>query len=163
MESGPSNLAGERIRIVTDKIIGLQKEIDIEFKIKEGLEKIVKLKGIVMKNKKKPLADATICMQLNKSVEKLEVLNNEMLKRKSQLQHIEDMENDISVNNGDGELIQVVAEDESRKSATKISIFITNDQSTYEVIETIIKTMSLPTVPSNYSLFCTDMDESILI
>jgi hypothetical protein len=172
IESGPANLFGERIRIVSDKITALQREIDIEFKIHEGLEKFVKAKGIFMKNKKKSAADATVCMQLNKSAEKLEVLRNEMQKRRSQLQDIhakeslnmitaeKESEYDNITNNGDGGIITVVSEDESTKTVTKKSIFITNDQSTREVIQSIVEKMNLSSDPGDYSLSYIDMEES---
>lgn len=194
--------ASERIRLIAEKLAALQKEVDIEMKIQQGLEKIIKAKGISNIKKKKNLpADAEVLTQLEKSTNRLDFLKHEMQKRRIQLQTLQDKHDaafeemlevpfkrgtrlrkgnsvgDINMMNSqdlgkgtdselqddrDGGLIRVLAEDEFTKTQSKKAIFISHNQSTVEVIATILQKMNIPGIPSNYSLGYINAEQSNL-
>lgn len=86
---------------MSEKIAALQKEAAIEIKIQQGLERIVIVKGISKSSKKKSAQDADVLFQLEKSVNRLDALKNEMQKRKVQLQALqakEDLEFNEMIN-----------------------------------------------------------------
>jgi Ras association (RalGDS/AF-6) domain len=183
----------------------LQKEVDIEMKIQQGLEKIIKVKNISRANKKKQASDMDVLLQLEKSNTRLEVLKHEMQKRRVQLQAMqakhdaafeELMErplkrgeqtrrNNVSNNSHgnlelnpsvsgeitkprdselhddrDGGLIRVLAEDDILKTQTKKAIYISNNQSTKEVICTIMQKMNIPGPSDDYTLSYPGVDNS---
>ncbi|TPX36236.1 hypothetical protein SmJEL517_g01581 [Synchytrium microbalum] len=77
----------EKLRRVADKIQALQKEIDIEMKIRDGLEKVILARGGLggPKNKKATPQEIEMAAQMDKSNKKLDVLKHEIQKCKAQL------------------------------------------------------------------------------
>ncbi|KAL2920040.1 hypothetical protein HK105_200106 [Polyrhizophydium stewartii] len=89
LDIGPE-FHSEKLRLVAEKLGALQKEVDIEMKIRDGLEKITKAKQAVsgkIKNKKGPEQD--VHSQLERNTKKLEALKHEMQKCRLQLQSLQ--------------------------------------------------------------------------
>jgi hypothetical protein len=171
--------SSEKIRLIQEKIIALQREVDIELKIQEGVEKIVKAKKIG-KSKQKTAAEKDIILQLEKNNKRLEVLKHEMQKRKVQLQSAQlsavaapviagqakkgplsklahGLENKRTNSNTDTSMLdtgilRVVVVDPITKSEFKKAIYITENQSTVEVIEMILTKSNVAGTPNDYEL-----------
>nr|KAJ3422981.1 Rho guanine nucleotide exchange factor 3 [Polyrhizophydium stewartii] len=141
LDIGPE-FHSEKLRLVAEKLGALQKEVDIEMKIRDGLEKITKAKQAVsgkIKNKKGPEQD--VHSQLERNTKKLEALKHEM-------QNTEDLQ--------DGGLIRVLIEDPATKTESKKAIYIRENQSTIEVIERILEKANLPGIPTDFQLTYTN-------
>jgi hypothetical protein len=74
----------EKIRRVEEKITATQKEFDIEMRIKDGLTKISKAKGSLLKRNKKSM-DSDTNAQIETSAKKLDILKHELHKCQIQL------------------------------------------------------------------------------
>ena len=168
----------EKIRLIQEKIVALQREVDIELKIQEGLEKIVKAKKIG-RNKQKTAMEKDIILQLEKNNKRLELLKHEMQKRKVQLQtaqlsvtassvttgqtkkspigRLTQLDNKHSGSNTDTSMLdtgilRVVVVDPITKAEFKKAIYITENQSTVEVIEMILTKSNVAGTPNEYEL-----------
>lgn len=82
------DIGSEAMRIVTEKLAALQKEVDIEIQIQEGLEKIVKTKKPSKAGKRTPF-EIDVAAQLEKNIKRLDGLKHEMQKRTIQLQNMQ--------------------------------------------------------------------------
>ncbi|KAJ3305041.1 Intersectin-2 [Kappamyces sp. JEL0829] len=167
----------DAIRLVQEKLIALQREVDIELKIQEGLEKLVKAKKI-SKASKKNVAENDILAQLEKNTKRLDVLKHEMQKRKVQLQTMQltlaatpaprhvlskkgssnkfgaDLVSASATSEPiiDTGLLRVVVIDPNTKLEFKKAIYVTENQSTVEVIEMILNKFNLPGTPNEFAL-----------
>ena len=94
-------MSAERLRLVNEKLIALQKEVDIEMKIRDGLEKICKAKQAEKSSKSKKIQN-DMSTQLEKNNRRLDALKHELQKRRLQFQalqqashSLEDVENKL--------------------------------------------------------------------
>ncbi|KAI8898381.1 hypothetical protein BC833DRAFT_620385 [Globomyces pollinis-pini] len=171
----------EKTRLVEEKLAALQKEVDIEMKIHEGLEKITKAKyeKRVGWQNKKTAAEKDIAFQLEKNNKRLEVLKHEMQKRMVQLQSMQvvatvplkdtpEVQTNVGMSNrvtGSGSvqnlndpdlmdtgLIRVLVVDTVTKTESKKAIYISQNKSTIEVIEIILNKSNLPGLPIEFQL-----------
>lgn len=154
--------------------MALQREVDIELKIQEGLEKLTKAKS---KSKQK---DAGISSQLEKNNKRLDFLKHEIQKRNMQLQALQNSpkaadpiqqklsrkklvpklssagigkaESVTELSGMDTGLLRVVVVDPATKSEFKKAVFITENQSTVEVIEMILSKANFNVVPNQFQL-----------
>jgi hypothetical protein len=86
IDHGTAEVQTEKLKKIEEKIQAIQKEIDIELKIRDGLDKMVKAKvHLAGKSSKKGKDDADVASQLDRSNKKLEVLKHEYKKYKLQL------------------------------------------------------------------------------
>ncbi|KAI8917968.1 hypothetical protein BC831DRAFT_406839 [Entophlyctis helioformis] len=105
LEVGPE-VHSEKLRLVTEKLGALQKEIDIEMKIRDGLEKITKAKhgggsggsgggsGMKLgKSGKKSQQEMDVTSQLDRNSKRLEMLKHELQKRRLQMQSLQQQAN----------------------------------------------------------------------
>ncbi|KAJ1345087.1 hypothetical protein BSLG_000602 [Batrachochytrium salamandrivorans] len=207
----------EKIRLVAEKLGALEKEVDIEMKIRDGLEKITKAKqagGVSVEH--------DVISQLERNTKRLAALKHEMQKRRLQLQNLQatvvpvlppptplelssdsvKLTNDDAINvqygqclrtsHGgsaglsrsmnlatipaipghlkdtdevqDGGLIRVLIEDPATKTESKKAIYISENQSTIEVIERILEKANLAGIPTAFELSYTSADgERILV
>lgn len=160
----------EKVRLIQEKLVALQREVDIELKIQEGLEKIVKAKK-VERSSKKSSVEKDILVQLDKNNKRLDILKHEMQKRKVQLQTAQ-----ISIDRGgslkkglvygiekkttssnnadviDTGILRVVYVDPVTRAEFKKVVYITENQSTVEVIEMILNKANLLGSPNEYNL-----------
>jgi hypothetical protein len=160
----------DAIRLVQEKLIALQREVDIELKIQEGLDKLVKAK---IKVSKKGVLENDIIIQLEKSTKRLDVLKHEIQKRKIQLQTMQlalasILSRECTGNsksrrhnpNGppssepiiDTGLLRVVVIDPVTKLESKKIVYIKENQSTVEVIETVLNKFNISGAPNNFDL-----------
>jgi hypothetical protein len=167
----------EKLRIVQEKLVALQREVNIELKIHEGLEKITKAKSEGQQSKSKiKKTEKDINTQLEKNNNRLEALKHEMQKRTIQLHALQKVQHDgsdlskkkafaQSNENGstssvtnlplmDTGLLRVIVVDPITKSEFKKAIYIPENQSTVEVIEMILNKANLSGAPNSYQLTC---------
>lgn len=171
------DVGSEAIRIVTEKLTALQKEVDIELQIQEGLEKIMKAKKPAKIGSKKSPFDIDIAAQLEKNTKRLDGLKNEIQKRAIQLQNIQARSALSSVNLpeeattieydrsrtmvmgslNDGNaietgLLRVVVIDPITKLQFKKAVHITENQSTADVIDLILSKSNIAENASKFTL-----------
>lgn len=173
--------SSEKIRLVQEKLIALQREVDIELKIQEGLDRIVKAKAYgIPKRAKKSTLERDILIQLEKNKKRLDVLKHEMQKRTVQLHTIQaipplllglgkkgvyssvgtsiGLQTSISTTNisesvvMDTGLLRLLVIDPITKSEFKKAVYITENQSTVEVIVMVLEKSNLLGQPSEFQL-----------
>ncbi|KAI8905600.1 hypothetical protein EDD86DRAFT_249172 [Gorgonomyces haynaldii] len=167
-------IGSERVKLVAEKLAVLQKEIDMEMKIQDGLEKIAKAKGSLRLKKK---VDPDISNQLEMSGRRLETLKHEMQKRRIQLQSLQaknelisQLNNSLSASedtnqpsDNDGGILRVLVEDPQTKIQAKKVIYISNNQSTLEVITTILGKANVSGKPNEFQLSYQLSDHQIVM
>ena len=161
-------MGSERVKLVAEKLAALQKEVDKEMKIRDGLEKMLKAKAVAAKlTKKKFNPDNEFAFQLEKSNKKLELLKHEMQKRSIQLQSLQvqhDSVTDVSEIDSqeqDTGLLRVTVQDPVTHTQVKKVIFIEANQSTLEVIEKVLNKLTIGGIPSEFELHYVDHEASI--
>lgn len=172
-----TDIGSEAISFITEKLAALQKEIDIELHIQDGLEKLMKAK--------KNVKTTDLSAQLAKNTKRLDSLKHEMQKRTVQLQNMQaqsaaqnnaKLQSESRVNSSasllkrsksvkpimaqadyneimdDTGLLRVVVIDPLTKLQFKKAVYISENQSTLEVIEVVLKKSNLLGNPSDFTL-----------
>ncbi|KAJ3273153.1 hypothetical protein HDV01_004793 [Terramyces sp. JEL0728] len=168
----------DRIRLVQEKLAALQREVDIELKIQEGLSKLTKAK-IDRRKGKRSAAEKDISAQLDKNNKRLEILKHEMQKRMVQLQKLKTpatapqenkMASSISMNGinnqdlSDTGLLKVIVVDSETKSEYKKAIYISENKSTVQVIEMILEKSNINGKAVDFQLtYKNDKNETIVL
>ncbi|KAJ3252436.1 Rho guanine nucleotide exchange factor 26 [Boothiomyces macroporosus] len=170
----------DRIRLVQEKLAALQREVDIELKIQEGLSKLTKAKYDRRKGKKSA-AEKDIIAQLERNNKRLEILKHEMQKRMVQLQKLKTpvtapLENkanlsaSISMNGlnnpdlSDTGLLKVIVVDSETKSEYKKAIYISENKSTVQVIEMILEKSNINGKAEDFQLtYKNDKNETVVL
>ena len=152
--------------MLSEKISILQKEIDVEFKIQDGLTRIVKAKGLVKPRKKDQSTDPDLDVfhQLEKSERRLEAFKHEIQKRRVQLQSVllDSPKSSRVLLATDGGLLRVLVEDPVTQIQAKKVVYIANNQSTLEVIGIILDKSNLKGKPTEYQLCYMGCDRGTL-
>lgn len=141
--------------------MALQREVDIELKIQEGIEKITRAKSKKKKGKKSKDQDE-VDYQLVKNNKKLAILKHELQKRTAQLQVLQQEEAQRSNSNSergkteevseDTGLLRVSVTDPITKSVFKKALHIKENQSTIEVIQFILDKSNINGMPTEFQL-----------
>lgn len=169
----------------------MQREVDIEMKIQEGLEKITKAKP--KKKSKKSTDPNDIDLQLGRTSKRLEILKHEIQKRNKQLQILQtadvvNMPQGLNVQMGrdanillkrasstqgnnniidnetlDTGVLHVIVTDPITNSEFKKAVYIDENRSTIEVIETILNKSNIPGIPSNFQLLYKVPETGIIV
>ncbi|KAJ3386906.1 hypothetical protein HDU92_002209 [Lobulomyces angularis] len=155
----------EKIRRVQEKINAIQKELDIELRISDGLNKIVSAKGNLKKGKKNAVDNDTV-LQMESSVKKMEVLKHELQKCQVQLSSLHSSspsepelplqiqtkvdDTDPSLNKDD--VVKVVTIDPKTKSECTKAFFITSTTSVRCIITKALEKFVLKGTEEDYLL-----------
>jgi hypothetical protein len=177
----------DKIRMVQEKLDALQREVNIELKIQEGLEKITKAKYDPKASKsKRSQTEKDIHSQFEKNTKRLEALKHEMQKRTIQLQSLQRSQQDLTDQQNkkkghlgasqlkeagtsssltnlplmDTGLLRVTIVDPLTKSEFKKAIYIPENQSTVEVIEMVLNKANLTGAPNSFQLSYTLPDSN---
>jgi hypothetical protein len=178
--------------LVQEKLVALQREVDIEIKIQEGLEKITKAKP--KKKAKKSTAPDDMDLQLIRNYKRLEILKHEIQKRNKQLQILQAADvgkspqglngqagkgasGSLNVSSAQGVnilknsnseiqdtgVLHVIVTDPITNSEFKKAVYIGENRSTIEVIETILNKSNIPGIPSNFQLLYKVPETGIIV
>lgn len=175
-ESSVAEYSSEKIRLIQEKLVTIQREVDIELKMQEGLAKIGKAASSPKKAKKSAL-EKDIVTQLEKNSKRLDVLKHEMQKRKVQLQTMQlaaaapspikkalPLPSVTDLFDGlDTGLLRVLVVDPVTKVEFKKAIYITENQSTVEVIVMVLDKSNLNGMPNDFQLSYRHPDKELLV
>ena len=151
----------ESIIQLQETLQALQREVDIELRIQEGLEKMTKAKRPVSYSggKKNETDVKDLSSQSTKNSKRLDLLKHEIQKRQVQIQNLQ--KNEVKgtlgksasmANIGDTGLLRVTVIDPETKSELKKALYIQENQSTIEVIQMILSKSNMKGEPAEYQL-----------
>ena len=151
----------ESIIQLQETLQALQREVDIELRIQEGIEKMAKAKRPISygSGKKKETEVKDMTSQSSKNSKRLDLLKHEIQKRQVQIQNLQKNEvkgtlgkSSSMANIGDTGLLRVTVIDPETKSELKKALYIQENQSTLEVIQMILTKSNMKGEPSEYQL-----------
>ena len=151
----------ETIIQLQETLQNLQREVDIELRLQDGLEKMTKAKRPISYSggKKHENDFKDMSSQASQNSKRLELLKHEIQKRQVQIQNLQ--KNEVKgnlgksasmANIGDTGLLRVTVIDPETKSELKKALYIQENQSTIEVIQMILTKSNMKGEPSEYQL-----------
>lgn len=181
-----TEMLSDKMRRVQARLQALQREIEIEKKIKDGLDNLVKAKGELGSKSKKPHLD--MAPQIERSSKKLEALKHE--ERKCQLQQaalsaaaaaaannpalVDDIADNqrqsvhqrmpssastiLSDSTNEGEVVKVVTMDSAMKAELTKTFYITRDTVVKQLINMALEKFVLPGNVEDYLLSYTSAE-----
>jgi hypothetical protein len=155
----------DSIRQVTAKIGALQTEIDIELKLRDGIEKMIRASSGGSKKRRQSVQNDKALL-LNQANNKIQILKNGLQKTQAELQILQRSRDDemLLTSPSDmqvgGGLISVSYHDQVSKSDSTKMVYMSMQSTCDEVIEKIIEKLNLSGVSTQYSLlYHTDSDK----
>ncbi|KAJ3090610.1 Rho guanine nucleotide exchange factor (GEF) 17 [Quaeritorhiza haematococci] len=106
----------EKVKRIMEKMQALQKEVDIEMKIRDGLDKMSKAKFALLVGRKRNAAENDMLSQIEKSNKKLDVLKHELQKCRLQLAAIQ------AAASAAGTLLQLDASSSTQKPQSTVEL-----------------------------------------
>ncbi|KAJ3124415.1 prolactin receptor [Nowakowskiella sp. JEL0407] len=156
----------DKMKRISDKIQAVQKEIDIEMRIRDGLDKMNKAKTPTSLQKKTKLtpAEQDMLTQVEKSNHKLEVLKHELQKCRMQLANlstivpvetavssemIEELDR-LRKRDETGEVVRVTTLDPVQKSVATKTFFVTPTTTVRQIVGKALEKFVLPGKEEDY-------------